>query len=71
MKFTVWIVNLSFKHQGLCTEILHDQFLFVSDIDECQEGTHTCHPSARCINNEGGFQCTCPRDRGPDCKLSK
>jgi hypothetical protein len=30
------------------------------DIDECAEGTHTCHPSASCKNTDGGYDCTCP-----------
>jgi alpha-tubulin suppressor-like RCC1 family protein len=30
------------------------------DIDECAEGTHTCHPSASCKNTSGGYDCTCP-----------
>jgi hypothetical protein len=31
-----------------------------TDIDECAEATHTCHPSATCKNTEGSFDCTCP-----------
>ncbi|XP_043288867.1 protein kinase C-binding protein NELL1-like isoform X2 [Venturia canescens] len=34
------------------------------DIDECNDQTierrHTCHPTARCVNTEGGYECTCP-----------
>ncbi|CAD1477040.1 unnamed protein product, partial [Heterotrigona itama] len=34
------------------------------DIDECNDQTierrHTCHPSATCINTEGGYTCSCP-----------
>ncbi len=29
------------------------------DIDECIEGSHTCHQEATCENTEGGFNCTC------------
>ncbi|XP_020277475.1 protein kinase C-binding protein NELL1-like isoform X3 [Pseudomyrmex gracilis] len=36
------------------------------DIDECTDVTvenkHTCHPSAKCVNNEGGYKCVCPTD---------
>lgn len=28
------------------------------DINECDDGTHTC-VNAVCTNNEGGFNCTC------------
>lgn len=29
------------------------------DIDECGENTHSCHPSAKCVNTEGHFECKC------------
>lgn len=29
------------------------------DIDECMEGTHSCHPTAICENTEGHFECKC------------
>jgi hypothetical protein len=30
------------------------------NIDECFEGTHACHPSATCQDNDGSYDCTCP-----------
>lgn len=30
------------------------------DTDECFEGTHTCHMTAKCENTPGSFDCTCP-----------
>ncbi|KOC65305.1 Protein kinase C-binding protein NELL1, partial [Habropoda laboriosa] len=34
------------------------------DIDECNDQTierrHTCHPSAKCVNTDGGYECVCP-----------
>ena len=50
------------------------------DIDECNDQTierrHTCHPSATCINTEGGYMCSCPprsfdNHTMEECRLSK
>lgn len=30
------------------------------DIDECYLNTHSCHPTARCVNTQGHFECVCP-----------
>ncbi|XP_011306410.1 protein kinase C-binding protein NELL1-like isoform X3 [Fopius arisanus] len=45
------------------------------DIDECNDQTlerrHTCHPTARCINTDGGYECACPNeDPIQECRLS-
>ncbi|CAL7939004.1 unnamed protein product [Xylocopa violacea] len=48
------------------------------DIDECNDQTierrHTCHPSAKCVNTEGGYECVCPpqvdNHTMEDCRLS-
>lgn len=29
------------------------------DADECFDGTHTCHPTASCMNKTGSFDCNC------------
>lgn len=29
------------------------------DIDECEELTHSCHPTAKCVNTQGHFECKC------------
>jgi hypothetical protein len=29
------------------------------DIDECSEGSAMCHPSSKCMNSNGGYDCTC------------
>ncbi|GAB1862936.1 Protein kinase C-binding protein NELL1 [Camponotus japonicus] len=49
------------------------------DIDECNDLTteriHTCHPTAKCVNTEGGYECVCPPTKDPEesaekCRLS-
>ncbi|XP_020719830.2 protein kinase C-binding protein NELL1 isoform X2 [Bombus terrestris] len=48
------------------------------DIDECNDQTierrHTCHPSAKCVNTEGGYECVCPLQEDnrtmEECRLS-
>ncbi|XP_034181764.2 protein kinase C-binding protein NELL1 isoform X7 [Osmia lignaria lignaria] len=48
------------------------------DIDECNDQTierrHTCHPSAKCVNTEGGYECVCPPQEdnhtAEECRLS-
>ena len=32
---------------------------FLTDIDECSDGTHGCDANATCINIGGGHGCTC------------
>lgn len=50
------------------------------DIDECNDLTierrHTCHPTAKCVNTEGGYECACPsakelEESGKECRLSE
>ncbi|KAM0736234.1 Protein kinase C-binding protein NELL1 [Formica fusca] len=49
------------------------------DIDECNDLTierrHTCHPTAKCINTEGSYECVCPpatnlEETAEKCRLS-
>ncbi|CAG5082670.1 Oidioi.mRNA.OKI2018_I69.PAR.g10179.t1.cds [Oikopleura dioica] len=30
------------------------------DIDECDDGSNMCHPTAFCFNKMGGYECKCP-----------
>lgn len=36
-------------------------FMSQTDIDECKDGSHLCEGSAKCVNNEGSFECTCSK----------
>ncbi|KAI4463808.1 nel [Holotrichia oblita] len=60
-------ITKSFTMSNLLTST--DRLSF-PDVDECEMGTHTCHPSAQCSNTNGGFMCLCPPGRGSDCKYS-
>ena len=30
-----------------------------TDIDECEDGTHTCSTDAKCVNKYKSFDCVC------------
>jgi len=34
------------------------------DIDECQDGSNKCHPTALCMNLMGSYECRCPDHNG-------
>lgn len=31
---------------------------------------YSCHPTSKCVNTEGHFECQCTEEEEPDCKLS-
>ena len=39
--------------------MLPDNKLWLPDIDECLNGTHTCQEDATCNNTIGWYNCTC------------
>ena len=45
--------------------------LFLSDVDECNDGGHDCHSKATCKNTAGYFTCNCKdgyRGDGRNCE---
>ena len=53
---------------GLLGESL---YLFLSDVDECNDGGHDCHSKATCKNTAGYFTCNCKdgyRGDGRNCE---
>ena len=46
-------------------------YLFLSDVDECNDGSHDCHSNATCKNTAGYFTCHCKhgyRGDGRNCE---
>ena len=47
--------------------------LFLSDVDECHDGSHDCHSDATCKNTVGYFTCNCTdgySGDGRNCEVS-
>lgn len=43
--------------------------LFILDINECLFGRFPCGQNAKCINNDGGYECVCPDNLIGDAKV--
>ena len=41
------------------TVLFKEQFLFVTDVDECSTNSNDCDTNADCTNIDGSFTCTC------------
>ena len=48
-----------------------DGALICIDENECDLGTHTCHPTAQCWNTGGSYTCYCGANNGAHCSTSK
>ena len=44
------------------------QLTTCTDVDECEDGSHTCHHTATCLNTHGSYSCYCGAD--PDCSTA-
>ena len=44
-----------------------DGAIICIDENECDLGTHTCHPNAQCWNTAGSYQCYCGYDASQNC----
>ena len=39
-------------------ELIHfSWFLYILDIDECEDRNSTCHGLTRCVNTKGSYKC--------------
>ena len=54
--FAAFFQSLRKIEIGLLDEGL---YLFLSDFDECNNGSHDCHSNATCLNTPGYFECKC------------
>jgi len=54
---TCFLITLECFRVGF---MLSFYFYYLTDVNECTAGTHTCHVTlAACTNTEGGFTCAC------------
>ena len=63
--------NINGRHQKLCFFIIYFSvfihnyklslplFNMISDINECNAGTHNCSSNAFCNNTKGSYNCSC------------
>ena len=58
LRATVCIVFLWFRiYQS--SNIITFSIITTTDVNECEEGTHTCHQNAVCINTNSSYSCSC------------
>ena len=60
LRVTVCII-LSILHVLIIAYSYHQFSIMVItiDINECEEGTHTCHQNAVCVNTNSSYKCSC------------
>ncbi|CAI5446030.1 unnamed protein product [Caenorhabditis angaria] len=51
--------NLNGTFQCSCKQGYRGDGFMCSDINECQDNSHSCHPHADCTNLPGSFECKC------------
>lgn len=49
----------------------HKILLYITDVDECEEGQHNCDKNADCGNRIGGYSCTCKQGYEGDGRTCK
>ena len=44
----------------LCSTSLNlNAFTSISDVDECETRSYSCHSHGQCVNLQGSYDCTC------------
>lgn len=74
-----FIIMINVHNYFIKIKLTDNKSYSATDLDECSNGSHSCHPTALCVNTEGGFQCTCShkpstedstQEQEEECKLS-
>ena len=55
----------------ICDQVLIMQFIIhLTDVDECETGSHRCHDNAGCTDTPGNHTCKCKTGYLGDGKIS-
>lgn len=68
-----WFFLVTSDNVGLLVHFAesHKILLYITDIDECEEGQHDCDKNADCGNRIGGYSCTCKQGYEGDGRTCK